>query len=186
MPSKITEKKLKNKRFRRTEESLLAALLVTRDTVSLERLIRLARISRSTIYRHHGTVQKIVPNYHEYIMAKYKRMLKSLFKIKHIRIKSIYHSILDFLKTYQQIIDFPYHNGDSRIIEEMLLLLEPKIIDFGKIADKDTFAIYTKGISAVIEKWISDGFNKSDIPRVVEKIIYLTNTAKPYLAPIAD
>ena len=76
MPIRITEKRLKDKRFRDTEEAIVMAFFVLKDKICLKRLIKTAGISRSTLYRHHENINKIVPDYEEYMVSKYKRFIK--------------------------------------------------------------------------------------------------------------
>ena len=56
---KITEQKLKNKRYRATEKAIILAFSLMADRLSLRELIRAARISRTTLYRHHGNITQI-------------------------------------------------------------------------------------------------------------------------------
>ena len=183
--SRITEKKLKNKRFKRTEDAIIAAFFLSREVLSVDRLVKLAGISRSTLHRHHKNIYEIAPDYKQYILAKYRRMINRLLKTKRTKLSRIYYKILIFLIAYQRIIEFLLRSGDTGLIEDMVTYLSPKISSTHKITNSEILAIYNKEVSGVIEQWIAGGFQKDAISATVDKITYLTDTAKTRLAPIA-
>ena len=71
---RITDKKLNNKKFRKSEEATLDAFFLAKDYLSIKRIAQIAHISRSTIYRHHGSVTKITENYEVFILKRYKKI----------------------------------------------------------------------------------------------------------------
>ena len=186
MGERITDKKLKNKRFKKTEETIIMAFFTAREILSVDRLIKIAGISRSTLYRHHKTVYEIAPNYERYILKKYNRALKRVLKTKRIRLSCIYRKMLIFIRTHHQIIEFILKYGKPDLIEKMINTLRPKLIFTGKITNEAMFEIYCKEVSGVIVRWILDGSAKSEILSVVDKIIYLTDSAKLRLGPITE
>ena len=186
MSGHITEQKLKNRRFLSTEKSILKAYLLIRETLSLNRLIKTARISRSTLHRHHKNIYTIVPDYEDYFLSKYTKFAKRLIKIKYLRLKDIYEQTFDFLYKYQEIAEFLMQCGSQNIIVEALLVLEPKILATGKVASGEMFEIYVREVTSLIEAWQRNGFNKSEITVIVDKIMYLTNTARTRLSPLAS
>ena len=186
MAEQITDKKLKNKRFRKTEEAIIMAFFTAKEILSVDRLIKIAGISRSTLYRHHKSVYEIAPNYERYILKKYNRALKRSLKIKRVRLPGIYRKTLIFIKSHHQIIEFLLQYGKPDLIEKMINMLKPKLISTGKITNEAMFEIYCKEVSGVITRWILDGSAKSEILSVVDKIIYLTDSAKLRLSPITE
>ena len=184
MADRITEAKLKNKRFEKTENAILMAFSSAREILSVSRLIKIARVSRSTFYRHHETVYKIIPDYEKYILKKYRNYTYRLIKIKNIRLKALCERTLAFMVVYRGVLQFLHAHGSTNLNESMLLLLKPKIISAGKISHPDIFDIYIKEVATVITKWQQNGFNKDEIPSTVHKIMYLTNTAHERLSPI--
>ena len=186
MLGKITEKKLKNQRFRRTEASVRKAYLSLRESLSLERLIKTARISRSTLYRHHKNVYLIVPDYEEYILSKYTRFTKRFINLKYFRLKDLYEQTFIFLCKYQEIAEFLAQCSSRNLTEESLRVLEPKILATGKVTNGEMLDIYFKEVATLIEAWQQNGFQKSEISTVVDKIMYLTDTAHTRLGPLAQ
>lgn len=186
MTSHITETKLKNKRFKKTEIAILMAFSSVKGILSVSRLIKVACISRSTFYRHHKTIYEIIPDYEKFILKKYRSYTYHLIKIKSIRLKTLYERTLTFMVAYREILQFLYEHGSTNLNESMLLLLKPKIISVSKISHPEIFDIYIKEVATVINKWQQDGFNKNEISPTVHKIMYLTDTARTRLGPVVD
>ena len=186
MVKRITEKKLKNKRFKHSEESIVRALLVAKDKLSLSKIIRVAHISRSTLHRHHGNISEIVPNYEKYILRKWKVRINHLSKIKSLPLKFLYERLLSFLASNHQIIKLLLKYDDHIFIEQFVIALKPKVLATGKIMDGEVFALYTKEVSGLIEAWCNTNFDINAIPTVVAKIMYLTDTAQTRLSPLAQ
>ena len=186
MGERITDKKLKNKRFKKTEETIIMAFFTAREILSVDRLIKIAGISRSTLYRHHKSVYEIAPNYERYILKKYNRALKRVLKTKRIRLPCIYRKMLIFIRTHHQIIEFILKYGKPDLLEKMIDMLKPKLISTGKITDEIVFKVYSKEVSGIIAHWILNGSEKSEILSIVKKIIYLTDSAKLRLGPITE
>lgn len=184
--NKITEKRLRNKRFFRTEESIRKAYLIFRETISPERLIREAHISRSTLYRHHKNIYEIVPNYEAYVISRYTKFAKRLIKIRYLHLKDIYEQTLIFIVKHQDTVNFLMQCSDRNIIENFLCILKPKILATGKVPDGEILDIYIKEIATIIMTWQRSGPHKSEIPIALDKIIYLTNTAHTRLGPLVN
>ena len=186
MTDRITEKKLKNKRFQKTEAAIITAFFLTKDKLSLERLLRLAKISRSTLYRHHKNIHEIAPDYEKYILRKCKNTLSYFMWIKKTYLKILFQRILVFLSANQLIMNFLLEYGSNNLIERIVAILKPKLLTAGKITDGEMFTLYAKEVAGLIEIWCRAGFNKDDILPTVDKIIYLTNTAHDHFAPIVS
>ena len=182
---RITEKKLKNKRFKKTEEAIIIVLLSARELLSPERLIRLAHISRSTLYRHHKNVSAIAPNYEKYILRRCKNTMRRFMRIKNSRLSVLYRQILVFLSSNQLIMKFLFRYGDRSLTERIVIIIKPKILVTGKVKDGEMFTLYCKEVAGLIECWCQNGFNKTEIPATIDKITYLTNTAYLRLSPLS-
>ena len=182
---RITEKRLKNKRFKHSEECIVTALLIAKDKLNLNKIIRIAHISRSTLHRHHGNINDIIPNYEKYILRKWKTRVKHLSKIKSLPLKFFYERLLSFLSSNRQITELLLKYDDHVFIEQFIVALKPHILTTGRITDGEVFTLYTKETAGLIEAWCDDGFDIDAIPSVVSKIMYLTNTAYARLSPLA-
>lgn len=162
------------------------ALFTAKEILSVDRLIKIAGISRSTLYRHHKSVYEITPNYELYILKKYSRALKRTLKTQRAKLPCVYRKILIFIKSHHQIIEFLLQYGKSNLIEGMINMLKSKLFSTGKITNEAMFEIYCKEVSGVIVHWLLNGSEKSEILSVVDKIIYLTDSAKLRLGPITE
>ena len=184
--SRITEHKLKDKRFRRTEEAIIVAFFTSTEVLSLERLIRNAGISRATLYRHHGGIANVVPNYEQYILQKCSHTMQYYMHVKNCGVRSLYHCLLIFLFTHKKIIQFLYKYGSRDFTTGIVMVLEPKITSTGKVSAGEMFKIYAMEVAVLIETWEQGGFDRDDITATLNKIMYLTDTAKERLGPLFD
>ncbi|MBR2994507.1 TetR/AcrR family transcriptional regulator [Candidatus Saccharibacteria bacterium] len=184
MKNKITDKKLANKRFMRTENSIIVAFLLAKGRISVSTIVKNVGISRPTFYRHHDTLNEIAPDYEDYIIKKFSQLIKPILRRKNKDLKMIYQKILVFLYYNKRIINFIYQYGDNRIIEKMIIQLKPYIISNYRLSDENLFNIYNKEVTAIIERWIQDEYDIFSITRTVENVSNITKTAYSRLAPI--
>lgn len=183
MKNRITDKKLRDKRFRKTEEAIILAFIEAKERLSPERIIRIAHISRSTLYRHHHSIQDIAPDYEEYILRKYHSFIKHNCNKKGTNCGFLYHRILVFISVNHILIDFLLRFGNQNIIEQMILELNTTISIYEDFSE-EIFYIYAKEVSGVIEKWGTGGYSRESITPTVRKITYLTDTALHRLKPL--
>ena len=64
--------KTKNRRYQKTEIAILEVLMRSKELPSARVLVRQAKISRSTLYRHHKTIPGIIPDYEREILIRYE------------------------------------------------------------------------------------------------------------------
>lgn len=181
---RLTEKHLHDKRFRATETKILLTLSSVKDTLSPSRLAKNIGVARSTFYRHHRTVYGVTSDYEQYLLRKYRSSISRFIKSDHFQFRNLYERTFIFLFNYRQIINFLFSHGKGNFIEKLIQTLEPKIISTGKITSSAMFAIYAKEVTAIVEQWTKGGYSKSAISAHVDKIVYLTNTARIRLGPI--
>jgi hypothetical protein len=186
MKRALTDKQLNNKRFKSTEESILLAYCILKDHLSPGLLARSACISRSTFYRHHENVAGIVSDYEIYIYNKTKTILTRLVKIKYLRLGTIYERLLGFISTNQTSMSFIVDFGNSDFLEHLLLIIEPKLISATKLKNREAFLVYINEVASLIRFWRMADFDRHQIPELVDKIVYLTNTANIRLSPLAS
>lgn len=184
MKNKITDKKLANKRFIKNENAIIMAFLVAKGRINVSTIVKNVGISRSTLYRHHDTINEIAPDYEDYIIKKFNHLIKRALHCKNNNLKIIYQKILVFLFCNKRIINFIYQYGDNRIIEKMIVQLKPYIVTNYQLNNKKLFNVYMKEITAIIEEWIQDGYNLRSITRTIENINNITSTAYSRLSQI--
>ena len=187
MGQQITDKKLNNRRFRKTEEAILEAFFGNKVVLSARVIAKRAKVSRSTLYRHHRAVYRIVPDYEEYILDKYKKLIRYLIKNKGIKVKTVYYQTLFFILRNKTIFKLTVDFNNGETIEKIIKRILPKIVDEYKLQKncEKALKIYKKEIAGLIEDWIKNDFVEEE--RVVlNNIMYLTNTLRRRLMPLTD
>lgn len=184
MSNRITIQKLKNRRFQKTEDAILMTFCLFKGNLSIQKLIKTAQISHSTFYRHHHSIHEIVPSHEQFILQRYKKTIRKLTKSENCQLKIIFQRTLIFLIINQKDMQFLLQHGNPNFTETLILVLGPQLLASDKIKNQAMLQIYVKEISSLIENWQRSGFKKDEIPTVIEKIMYLTDTARIRLGPI--
>ena len=181
MGQQITDKKLQNKKFRKTEKAIVEVFFSNRKILSARVIAKRARISRSTLYRHHKTIYEIIPDYEEYILGKYYKLIRCFLK-RNIKVKIIYYQMLIFIIKNKDVFALVVKKGNGQVIEKMIQKIEPKIAGDYKLPKNCDMIlkIYEKEIAGVIESWIENDYIKDELA-VLANIMYLTETARKRL-----
>ena len=171
---------LRDKRYRKTEEAIIEVLLKSRKMPSTEELIRRARISRSTLYRHHRAIPGIVPDYEKEILERYERVVRKMLKREKTNLRNIYLQMLIFVVNNQRVFEILFRYSGDRVVERMVLKLQGKVAEMDCLLGKtgQIMQIYTKEVAGVVEGWSKKEFSENEMKKVLENIIYLTRTAK--------
>ncbi len=187
MKSGITEKRLKDKRFKKTEEAILRVFFEAKEYISVKSLAIKIGVARSTIYCHHKTMRDILPDYEKYILKKYSRMVRGLVKNK-ISIKALYINMLLFILRDKKIFEILLKNRDKVVFEEMILKIEfvvEKEIKLPKNSEK-LYRVFVGEMMALIERWGKDGFSEDGMNGVLFDMLSLTRTARTRLAGLLN
>lgn len=67
--------KMKDQRFRKTEEKILAVFL-DGDFDTMGQIAKKIGVARSTVYIHHHTIREILSDWEEYILVEYSSRMK--------------------------------------------------------------------------------------------------------------
>lgn len=173
----LTEKHMLNKHFRKTEYIILVAYYRLRDCPSAKKLARAAKISRSTLYRHHKKVQNIPYDYETYLLAIYNKAIRSYFNKNNFTFKGFYFRTLVFISNHKEAFIFLFFEGHKDIIKRMLYYLKPKITanphlsrnGFDKI-----FNVYSNEILGIIEHWEQYQFTITKLNEILSDALSLT------------
>ena len=178
----LTEKRLKNKKFRKTEEVISEIVFSSKSILSARVIIKRAKISRATFYRHHKTVYSIIPDYEEYILNKYNKLMQGIIAKDNIKIKTIYYQMLIFIILNRKVLKGILGKENNRILEKMVEKIEPRIIKDYKLPKNSHMMIkvYQKEVVAVIENWIKTNLKDSEMV-ILNDIMYLTDTMRTRL-----
>ncbi|MBQ3440925.1 TetR family transcriptional regulator [Candidatus Saccharibacteria bacterium] len=155
---------MRDRRYKKTEEKILAVFFDARyDT--MEQIAKQAGVTRSTIYTHHRSVMKILPDWEAYILEEYRVFLR----------RRDYFEMLIFILNYQRYFEVFLKFSDREIIMKMIFMMwdvnEPKI--FSRILASE--------IAEIIFVWGEKGFSKDEIGRVFGDIMCLAKTAEDRL-----
>ena len=184
----LTEKRMSNKRFRKTEEKIFVAVFCCHDFPKVNLVVKKTKISRATLYRHHNVLCNIATDYEKYILDKYSRMIKPYLLNRNNKVKMLFYKTLIFITANKRILAVLIDKNGGIILERMVWRLRKRIVntyrfpkDSGKI-----YKIYAKEVVGVIEVWKDSGFSMKKIEKVLDDIMYLTETAKGRLLPLIE
>lgn len=168
---RITKKKLSNKRFRKSEEAILMAVFSSNKNQNLKNIMKEIKLSRTTFYRHHGSMNKILADYEKYMILEFKRRIKNA-NTTSIGLKNLYWQMLVFLTEHKNIVTFSIKQENGKIIENIIKTVKIEPTNCNEIMLK----IYQKEVVGLIEIWIKTGFKKEEIEKTLNDILYLTKT----------
>ena len=185
MGERLTEKRMEDRRFRKTEEAILKAFFEGGGFVSIGVMAEKAGVARSTFYRHHKAVRMIVPDYKRFILNRYKRNIGSLMK-KRISLRTLLLRIPVFIIANKHAFKLLCRNGDKSIIRDMVFYLKPKILKAACLPEnhETIFKVYVGEVVELIDCWMKDECEKTEMEKLVSNIEYLTETMRTRLLPI--
>ena len=185
----LFEKKMKDYRFRKNEETIIKVYRAEyKNEITTKKLAKEAGVCRATMYFHHRSTKEILPDYRKYLLVQYSRGLKSKINKENILIKTLFLDVLLFIVKNKNIFEMFLQFGDKSVLEKMLWKLKPRIVDFTGISEQSdkSFRIFVSEAIEIIVEWGEKGFSEMEIERVLGDIMYLAKTAKTRLAPISS
>ena len=99
----LTEKQMRNQRFRKTEEVIFMAVFRKKEFTNVGKVAKETKLSRSTIYRHHNPLYLIIPNYERYILSIYDRIIGKQIKNRKVKLEYIFLKTLTFVVSQKRI-----------------------------------------------------------------------------------
>ena len=184
----LTEKRMNDRRFRKTEEAIFRAYYSGDVYISIGAMAKKAGISRSTFYRHHRAVGLIVSDYESYVISRYSRMIKRLASKKNVELKGLFVRTLLFIITNKMLAEMLIKGDGRRLICKMVYVLRPYIEKTAKLtAEHDIiFKVCASEITEIITYWVDSGLKEDNINRIIADLMYLIRTAKARLRQISD
>ncbi len=184
--SGLTDKNMADKRFRKTEYAIFFAYYKLRSYPSAKKLAKTAKISRSTLYRHHKRVQYISVDYEEFLLRDYTKTINRLIE-KDAEIKIIYLRTLVFITAHRRVFIALFKEDRKEVIKSMIGLLKSRIItkEWRLSGNLDKmYIVYANEILGVIECWSVQKFTDKSLERVLNDILYLTRASRKKLLPL--
>lgn len=184
----ITEKKMQNKRFYKAEHSIFIAYYSFKNYPTARILARRARISCSTLYRHHHKPQDIPRDYEEFLVSKYNQYIKKLHRKGNFNIRRFYLYFLVYIISNKPYFLALFKDNRKGIIIKMLRPAKPYILAKWHLhGDTDKmYSVYSNEILGVIETWAKHNFAKKMLEQTLDDIMYLTESSRIKLAPLLE
>ena len=184
----LTEKRMSNKRFRKTEEAILKVFFEGDYYICTKELAKKVGVARSTVYNHHRTAREILPDYERYILRKFRRALRRMTKNKNVKLKSLYMKVLFLIMHEKRIFGVLMRGGRRETLEKIVLEMRVKIVNYAKLPknSEKMFGVYVSEVVELVVGWGKRGFIEAEIEGLLEDIIYLTDTMRQRLAPLMD
>ena len=181
--SGLTEKKMANKKFQKTETAIFTAYYKFRDFPTAKTLARRAKISRSTLYRHHEKPSALPKDYENYLLETYARKMRA-FLNKDLPSRTIFLRTLVFISNNRTVFTALFKDGHKEIVKKLLDKLKPQILKDWNYAGntEKLYKIYQNEILGLIETWSEDNFDIKEVETVLNDIIYLNKTTPRHLA----
>ena len=176
----ISDKRLNNRRFYRTEEAILKAFFGGSDCISVGRVAQKAGVARSTFYHHHQAVDKIITDYRNYILVKYRRAIKGISDSKAVSTRILYTKTIFFIIQHKKIFKILLMGEDNKVFENMLVRLQPVLVDLMRLPknSKKIFMVYTSEVAVLLNDWCKNGAREDEIQHLLDELLYLTDTAR--------
>ena len=185
MKERLTEKRMSDRRFRRTEEAILKAFFEGDSYVSIGVMAERAGVARSTFYRHHKTVGMILPDYKKYILRRYRRFVGTL-KGNRVGLRIVIMKIPVFILSNRNAFRTLNRCGDREVIREMIVYLKPKIVRAARLPKNHEmiYKVYVGEVVELVNCWVKGGGRDAEMERLIDDIEYLTRTMRKRLLPV--
>ena len=186
-PLNRSKRGLQNKRYRQTEEAIIEVLLKARTMPNTGEIARRARISRSTLYRHHRAIPGIVPDYERGVLREYRRVVRRTLRQKEVNLRKIHLRMLVFVLAYKRVYGILFRYSGDRAVERMVTMVEGKIVTTCRLpkGSQKAVRIYAKEVAGIVEMWGEKGFKEDRMGQALNDIMKLTDGLKGRLGAIS-
>lgn len=182
-------KGLGDARFRRTEDALFGVIFEEGGMkLSVVEIARRIGVNRGTLYRHHRAMREIIKDYEQYILEKYAELMIEIRKRDSVELRRMYYEMVLFILQNRRIFEMLIKQKNFKVLDEMIVVLKPEIMDFIRLSGSHEriFRVYTGEIVGLITDWELDGFREVEIVKLLNNIMYLTESARRRLLSLAN
>ena len=171
---------MRDRRYKKTECKILSVFFgEIGKEISMQNLAEKAGIARSTIYLHHHSLWQIIPDCEKDILEEYFEKIKRKLK-DGTYIRKFYLDTLVFILKNREFFEAFLKFNNREVVIKMLSRLKEELREPEKV-----FGIYISEVTEVIFEWGHRGFPEGELEKVLADIMYLTNTMKERLGPLA-
>lgn len=183
----ITERRMNNRRFRKTEDAIMRAFFECGQYAEAEKIARRAGVARTTVYYHHRAVKEILPDYKRYLLRSYTRTINKILKKKQARMKQIFLTLLAFMMRNRGIFMILAKAHDREVMRTMIERLRGKIESFARLPknSEKMFRVYRGEMTSLLENWGERGYHEREITGVLGDMMYLTETMRMRLGSLS-
>lgn len=176
--------KMSDKRFRKTELAIFIAYYTFQDYPTSRKLARRARVSRSTLYRHHPNVTDIPRDYEDYLLKSFNRAMRKAIHNKEVKLKIVILRMLVFIMNNKKILKLLFKKDQKSIIKKMLIRLKPRLASEWALKGDfaDFFNVYMNEVVGIIEIWSKQNFSRNKLGITLNDIMLITKSAPKRLA----
>lgn len=181
----ITEKRLNNRRFKKTEEMILKVFFEG-ECDSISRLAKRAGIARTTVYLHHHRIAGIPADYQRYILYMYKKSLKKWRDGE--TVEKIFEKTLVFIIRNKGYYSIALRSNNGAVYHKMVEALRPFIVK-AVVLPKNSrriYNVYAGEVVALLYEWGEKGFPEDKEKELLSNLLYVTKTFRSWLAPIME
>ena len=175
---RLTEKRMSDARFRRTEKLIFDAICQKDPTPSVRQITKTTGLAKSTFYLHHATSHAIIPDIKWFILQKYVKSIHG-----QVQIKRLYTTTLFFILNHKRFFLFLTGRGDRDFLIKMLRQLDAQIELTARLPQNSDkiLRVHSGEICELIFCWCESGMPEEGISRLISETLFLTKTLRPRL-----
>ena len=183
---RLTEALLSNRRFCKFEDAIVRVFFKHGGYTNVRRLTSEAGLVRTSFYKHHKTVARVIPDYEEYIYRKYSKAIQKYLRKNGISVKGLYRRTLFFILKERKIFRILVRAEDKKIFVRMVTRLKNYIDELDGLSGntKNIYDIYSGEIAEIIFIWGKAGFEKETVEQVLDDIMQITTTMRVNLTKL--
>lgn len=181
---RLTEKRMSDARFRRTEEVILNVIYKNGLNLNIKQITKKAGLSKSTFYLHHRAARTIIPDIKRFVLKKYTDRICN----QQTQIKRLYYTTLFFILNHKPLFVFLTEHGDRELIIAMLRRLDNQVESLAhlpKNSDK-ILCVHSGSVCELLVRWCKNGMPEDEISQLVSETAFLTSNMRVNLAPLLN
>ena len=174
---RLTDRKLRDARFRKNEEALLEVIFEEGGMkLSIGEIAKRIGVSRTTVHRHHRAMHEIEEDYERYILGKYIKLVKEIKARGNVELRRLYYEMVIFILQNKKIFDMFIKRKNLRVVGEMIGILKFEV-QLPSNSER-VFRVYAGEVVGLIMDWGLEGFKETEIVGLLNNIVYTTDMVR--------